>query len=136
MQAKQANELAAKLVSFQLNGFLQENEFPAWVANELARAGRTDSKPDDALPERADDRTIRRWMTEFVIGAGVGERFRLATGIDHFPWMDITVRDGGWLDNLVDVMGYGPTLVSHAKDVLVVFYEEEYEYQAFRCSPP
>lgn len=136
MQAKQADALRARFTSFEVFGYVPWADLPDSVPEELSRTRRTDAAPDATLPERADDGAIRQWMASFLATARIGDRFYLLTGIEHFPWLDLAVRDDDWLDNLVDVKGYGLTILSYAKDVLVVFYEEEYEYQAFRAALP
>jgi hypothetical protein len=132
MQAREAEALKARFTAFEVFGTAQWSDLPDWVDPELALTRRTDSVPDAVLSESADDETVRRWMGSFLSAAGIGDRFYLLTGIEHFPWLDLAVADDRWLDNLVDVKGFGPTIVSHDRDVLVVFYEEEYEYQVFR----
>jgi hypothetical protein len=132
MQARQAEELRARFTSFEVFSYVPWADLPGSVPEELSRTRRTDATPDAVLPESADDDAIREWMASFFAAARIGDRFFLLTGIEHFPWLDLAARDGGWLDTLIDVKGYGLTILSHTKDMLLVFYEEEYEYQAFQ----
>jgi hypothetical protein len=135
MQAKAADELRTKLTSFRTVAFLQWDELPDWIRAEFAKTRRSTAEPDATLPEHADEGAVRAWIESFIRDSGVGKRFYLLTGIDSLPWLECEIQDENWVDNLVETKGHSPTIVSHDKNILVVFYAEEYFYQAFRATP-
>lgn len=129
---QQADALAARLTSFDVNGFVQWSDLPDWLPGALAASRRTDAVPDSTLPLKADAAALRQWIGDFLTESGIKDRFYLLTGIDGFPWLDVTARRPGWLDELIDLKGPTPILLSADESTLVVFYEEEYQYEAFR----
>ena len=130
MQAKQAETLRQELSA---EGFVQWDEMPDWVRAELDATRRTTAVPDAVLPEKASSAELTAWMREF---AGQHDGWYVLTGIEHFPWLLLRPSTPDWLSELVRVKGEEVTLVSEALDTLVVFYAEEYEYQAFRRVRP
>lgn len=132
MQKQQADALASRLTSFEVNGFVQWSDLPDWLPGALAASRRTDAVPDSTLPLKAADTALRQWIGDFLAESGIGDRFFLLTGIDGFPWLELASREPGWLNELIEVKGPTPILLSGDKSTLVVFYEEEYQYEAFR----
>lgn len=130
---KKAEQLKAALTSLEPFQFARPEEFPDWIHEELRKIRLTSSTPDATLPEETNEETLRSWMKSFTDGAGIGERFYIGTGNNHFPWLDCQIRDQNWLDNIVDTLGHEVTLISHDKTLIVAIYEEEYEYQAFNA---
>ncbi|MFD1052438.1 hypothetical protein ACFQ1S_46055, partial [Kibdelosporangium lantanae] len=87
---------------------------------------RTDAVPDAVLPLEADD--VVPWIRRFLVESGIGDRFYLSTGIARFPWLEVVATGPSWLDDL----GRLPVVLSGDRMTLVVVYEEEYRYEAFR----
>lgn len=132
MQAKQADALKARLICFDVADFVAWSDLPGSVAGELAATRRTDARPDDTLPATADESALREWIRAVLVASGVVGRFLLLTGIEHFPWLEVAPREDTWLGNLIAVKGPAPAILSADRATLVVFYDEEHEYQAFR----
>jgi hypothetical protein len=130
MQAKQAEALKQELSA---DSFLQWSELPDWVRTELDATRRTTAVPDAVLPEKASTPELVAWMQEF---AGSHDGWYVLTGLEHFPWLLLHPSSPDWLKDLVRVKGEDITLLTESLDTLIVFYAEEYEYQAFRRVRP
>jgi hypothetical protein len=130
MQAKQAEALKQELSA---DGFAQWSELPSWVRTELDATRRTTAVPDAVLPEKASAAELIAWMREF---AGSHDGWYVLTGLEHFPWLLLHPSSPDWLSELVRVKGEEITLLTESLDTLIVFYAEEYEYQAFRRVRP
>ncbi|GAA3823328.1 MULTISPECIES: hypothetical protein [Amycolatopsis] len=135
LQAKKAEQLKDRLSAFDTGEFAQWPDFPEWLRDEFVKTRRTTAEPDSVLPESADDDEIRAWQAEFAARAGLDGRLYVLTGVDDFPWLYCAARDDRWAEEIGEVLGYGWTAIGAGKDRLVVFYEEEYEYQAFLVAP-
>ncbi|WP_130347734.1 hypothetical protein [Herbihabitans rhizosphaerae] len=130
-QYLEAEALAKKLPAMRVREYLDWLAIPEWIAPALAATRRTGAEPDEVLPERSEDAEVRAWLRVFVARASLGRQLLVASGIERFPWLSCEARSSGWLDELIDAKGYGPTVVSRDRGALVVFYQEEHEYQAF-----
>jgi hypothetical protein len=131
LRRKRAEQLRERLPSLETYDFVSKETLPAWVLEELPKIARTTAEPDARLPEKAPD--VRDWIRDFVVASGIGDRFRVATGIPGYNWLAVRIRGESWLDELVDTFGEDLRLAS--SNVVVAIYAEEYEYQAFLATP-
>jgi hypothetical protein len=132
IQKQQADALASRLTSFDVHDFVRWGDLPDWLPDSLDTTRRAGAVPDSTLPLKADDTALHQWLADFLTESGIRDRFYLLTGIDNFPWLDLAPREPGWLDELIELKGPTLILLSEDKTTLVVFYEEEYQYEAFR----
>ncbi|HEY8371894.1 MAG TPA: hypothetical protein VIL00_04035 [Pseudonocardiaceae bacterium] len=135
MARRDAERLVAQLTSLRCHGFVDQADLPAWIEAEMRKVRRVTSQPDATLDERAGQAELLSWMSAFLAESGISGRCCVSSGISAFPWLDCEPRDDDWLANLVTVRGSELSFVSHGRDVAVVFFEEEYTYEAFRLTP-
>jgi hypothetical protein len=137
LDAKKTRELTERLTWLRVISFHGYTALPTWVRDRLDEVWSTDSIPDATLRDSADHPTVRAWISSFIAGAGVGDRFSVHTGIEHYPWMVCETSGERWLDDLIEqVCGGAYELVLVAGDgaVLVAIHEDEWQYRAYRAS--
>ncbi|MFI8217863.1 hypothetical protein [Streptomyces sp. NPDC085932] len=128
----EAARLPERLGGVRTQGYRQDGEMPDWPARALAEFQRTDSVPASRIGDEASDDEVDRWIEDFAAEAGIGARFYVRTGMELFPWLDCAVTGPGWAGSLRRELGGDLVLLSHDAQALVVIFEEEYDYQAFR----
>jgi hypothetical protein len=131
----EAARLLERLGDVRTLGYRQDDEMPDWPASALAAFQRTDSVPASRIGDEASDGEVDRWIEEFAAEAGIGSRFYVRTRMELFPWLDCAVTRPGWAGSLRQVLGSDLVFLSHDARAMVVIFEEEYDYQAFRHPP-
>jgi hypothetical protein len=132
VQLMRAKTLHDRLSTVEPGGLHQWSALPGWVRPALDATRPTSAVPDATLPLTGPD--VAGWMRAFVELSSDSERWYVSTGLSLFPWLSVRSVVPDWLEQIVKVRSEEITLLSHARDVLVVFYVEEHEFQAFRRS--
>lgn len=128
------DSLSASLSEMGVRGFVQQEDFPAWIAQAISECLSVSSEPHARVDAEIDAAELTRWIVDFSSRAGLVGGFYCKTGLRFFPWIDISRPRHDWPDVLRSTLGRDLFLVSHAKDLLVVIFEEEYEIVAFNFS--
>ncbi|RSM90756.1 hypothetical protein DMH04_04700 [Kibdelosporangium aridum] len=132
VQLMRAKTLHDRLSTLEPDGFVQWAALPNWVRPALDATRPTTAVPDATLPLTGPD--VAGWMRDFMELSGLCDRWYVSTGLSLFPWLSVRAVVPDWLEQIVKVRSEEVTLLSGTQDVLVVFYVEEYEFQAFRRS--
>ncbi|MCE7003781.1 hypothetical protein LWC34_13225 [Kibdelosporangium philippinense] len=132
VQLMRAKTLHDRLSTLEPGGFAQWAMLPSWVRPALDDTRPTTAVPDTTLPLTAAN--VAGWMRDFVELSGSCDRWYVSTGLWMFPWLSVRTIVPDWLEQIVKVRSEEITLLAGSRDVLVAFYVEEYEFQAFRRS--
>lgn len=129
----QASTISESLSGVRSFAYVQDDEMPDWVGLKVAEWLRSESLPDSRIDDEVEGQ-VNRWIEKFANGSNIGKRFYCRTGLLFFPWLDCEVTGGGWVRGLRAAIGNDLVMVSHDKNFVVAFFQEEYEYLAFSGS--
>lgn len=134
LEKKRADELAARFESSRILRFHGDDEIPGWIQSEIAQVRKTGSSPQDYISCDVERRELLEWMQSFLQRAGVGVRLHISTGLKSRPWAELEAVSDDWLQEFTEHRGFDLYMISEDLRCLVVFFEEEYHYEAFSAN--
>ncbi|GHF35332.1 hypothetical protein GCM10010218_15700 [Streptomyces mashuensis] len=125
-------DLTEKLTGLSIIGFIPNEVLPEWVPRVWQSLLQIGSVPEARLAGGVKGEQVDAWYLRFLGDAGVRDQFYVRTGMENFPWVSVRITGSHWVTSLREGVGNDLCLVSGDRRVMVVFFEEEWEYVAFR----
>lgn len=127
-------EYVKRLTGFRCFSIVEALEFPPSLSDAIARANKSDTLRQGKIACTEDRADIFSWVEKMFIDSAVGvERFYLSTPFRFFPWLDCSVANDNWIQNLSDVRDLNFSAISHDKKVFISIANEEYWLDAYWC---
>lgn len=133
LEKKRMDEFVNRIQNGRVLRFHRGEDFPSWIQSSIARIRKMGSYPQDHLSCDAEHSDVLEWMKSFLRRSSIHGTFHLSTGLRSKPWAEFEPLSDAWLDEFTQYRGHDLCLVSKSLDRLVIFFEEEYRYEAF-CS--